>query len=69
MGTVAVAGMVAVSNYDCDQMDEWYRAPKWLKHVSPARTIHSTKDKRAEVLWTNYETQTDGWAASDGGPR
>ena len=50
----AAAGMVAVSNYDCALMRELYPAPKWRKHTSAARTIHSTKDKRVEVLWTNY---------------
>jgi DNA adenine methylase len=49
-----VSGMVAVSGYDCDLMNELYPAPVWKKHISPERTIHSTKDKRVEVLWTNY---------------
>jgi DNA adenine methylase len=48
-------GMVAVSNYDCPLMNELYPRTRWKKHVSPERTIHSTKDKRAEVLWTNYD--------------
>jgi DNA adenine methylase len=48
-------GLVAISNYDCELMGELYPRPKWRKHVSPARTIHSTKDKRVEVLWTNYD--------------
>jgi DNA adenine methylase len=51
----AVRGMVAISNYDCKLMDELYPRKKWRKHVSPAKTIHSTKDKRVEVLWTNYD--------------
>lgn len=51
----AVKGLVAISNYDCKLMNELYPRAKWLKHVSPARTIHSTKDKRVEVLWTNYD--------------
>jgi DNA adenine methylase len=50
-----VKGLVAISNYDCKLMSELYPAPRWRKHVSPARTIHSTKDKRTEVLWTNYD--------------
>ncbi len=49
------AGLVAVSNYDCRLMNDLFPAPKWRKLVSPERTIHSTKDKRAEVLWTNYD--------------
>ena len=51
----AVRGLVAVSNYNCDFMDELYPPSKWLKTVAPERTIHSTKDKRSEVLWTNYD--------------
>lgn len=51
----SVAGMVAISNYECDLMDELYHPPKWRKCISPDRTIHSTKDKRTEVLWMNYD--------------
>lgn len=51
----AAAGLVAVSNYDCQLMDHLYPAPRWRKHASPEKTIHSTKDKRVEVLWTNYD--------------
>lgn len=50
----AVSGSVALSNYDCDLMKELFPPSKWHKHVSPERTIHSTKDKRVEVLWTNF---------------
>jgi DNA adenine methylase len=50
-------GLVAISNYQCDLMDEIYPAPKWEKHLSPLKTIHSTKDKRQEVLWVNYDVQ------------
>jgi DNA adenine methylase len=50
-----VKGKVAISNYDCELMNELYRQPKWKKHFGPSKTIHSTKDKRQEVLWTNYE--------------
>jgi DNA adenine methylase len=50
-----VKGKVAISNYQCTLMDQLYPAPKWRKHISPAKTIHSTKDKRVEVLWTNYD--------------
>lgn len=51
----SVKGLVAISNYQCDLMDELYPIPKWKKHRSPLRTIHSTKDKRQEVLWVNYD--------------
>ncbi|MEI7587727.1 DNA adenine methylase [Runella sp.] len=48
-------GKVAISNYDCDLMNDLYPAPKWKKLISEEKTIHSTKDKRQEVLWVNYE--------------
>ena len=50
-----VQGMVAFSNYQAAILDRLYPASKWHKTVSPARTNHSTKDKRVEVLWTNYD--------------
>jgi DNA adenine methylase len=51
----SVIGRVAISNYQCKLMDELYPAPKWTKTVAPEKTIHSTKDKRTEALWTNYD--------------
>lgn len=51
----SIKGLAAVSNYQCDLMDELYPAPKWKKHLSQLKTIHSTKDKRQEVLWVNYD--------------
>jgi DNA adenine methylase len=50
-----VHGMVAVSNYQCDLMDELYPPPKWCKTLSGARTNHATKGTRIEVLWTNFD--------------
>lgn len=50
-----VKGRVAISNYQCKLMDELYPASRWKKHLSPLKTIHSTKDKRQEVLWANYD--------------
>jgi DNA adenine methylase len=50
----SVKGKVAISNYDCALMAALYPASKWKKFTSPERTIHSTKGKRSEVLWTNY---------------
>ena len=47
-------GMVAISNYDCELMDKLYPSKRWKKIFSPEKTIHSTKDKRQEVLWINY---------------
>jgi DNA adenine methylase len=51
----SVKGKVAISNYDCDLMDKLYPRSKWRKFVSPEKTIHSTKGKRSEVLWVNYD--------------
>jgi len=50
-----VKGMVAISNYECRLMEKLYPESKWEKICSPARTIHSTKGTRIEVLWTNYD--------------
>ncbi len=50
-----VRGRVAVSNYECDLMNELYPPPKWHKTASGARTNHATKGSRVEVLWTNYD--------------
>lgn len=50
-----VKGKVAISNYDCDLMNRFYPTPKWHKSYALERTIHSTKGKRSEVLWTNYD--------------
>lgn len=51
----SVKGSVAVSNYQCDFMDELYPPHKWKKTVSGPKTNHATKGKRVEVLWTNYD--------------
>lgn len=48
-------GKVAISNYDCELMDQLYPSGKWNKIYSHKKTIHSTKDIRQEVLWVNYE--------------
>jgi DNA adenine methylase len=50
----SVKGKVAVSNYDCELLDELYSAETWRKLKSPPRTNHSTKGRRVEVLWMNY---------------
>jgi DNA adenine methylase len=54
----AAKGMVAVSNYQCDLMDDLYKSPKWKKTVGLEKIIHSTKGQRTECLWTNYDPQT-----------
>lgn len=51
----SVKGLVALSNYDCALMEKLFPKKKWFKTFSPEKTIHSTKDKRVEVLWTNYD--------------
>lgn len=50
-----VNGKVAISNYECNLMDELYTSSRWYKTVGPDKTNHSTKGKRQEVLWTNYD--------------
>ena len=53
-------GFVAISSYQCQLMDELYPAPKWTKYIANEKTIHSTKDKRTEALWTNYDPFAQG---------
>lgn len=53
-----VQGMVAISNYDCPLMEQLYCASKWTKIICPDTTSHSTKDRRTEVLWINYDIKT-----------
>jgi DNA adenine methylase len=48
-------GMVAVSGYDHPLMDTLFPAGRWFKTKGEDKTIHSTKDTRQEVLWTNYD--------------
>jgi DNA adenine methylase len=50
-------GKVAVSGYDHPLMDQFFAPDRWLKTVGSDKTIHSTKDTRQEVLWTNYDLQ------------
>jgi len=56
----SVQSMVAISNYECELMDELYPAPKWRKTVALEKTIHSTKGKRVEALWTNFDPVKHG---------
>ncbi len=51
-------GMVAVSGYDHPLMDELFDPTHWFKTQGSNKTIHSTKGKRSEVLWTNYVSRT-----------
>lgn len=50
----ACEGMVAVSGYDHPLMDDMFKSNLWFKTKGAAKTIHSTKDIRQEVLWTNF---------------
>lgn len=47
-----VNGKVAISGYHGDLMDELYK--DWHVHEEGARQVHSVKQERTEVLWTNY---------------
>jgi DNA adenine methylase len=47
-----IKGMVAVSGYHCDLMDELYKDFK--RHDAPTKTCHSVKKPRQEALWVNY---------------
>jgi len=51
----SVKGKVAFSNYECDLLARLYPEPYWRKTYSKPITTHSTKGKRVEVLWTNYD--------------
>ena len=53
----ACEGKVAVSGYYHPLMDELFPPDHWFKTEGPDKTIHSTKDSRREVLWTNYEPE------------
>jgi DNA adenine methylase len=48
-------GKVAVSGYEHPLMDELFPRKHWFKIRAPEKTIHSTKDTRREILWTNYK--------------
>lgn len=53
----SIDGKAAISNYECELMEELYPAQKWKKIFCPEKTIHSTKDVRQEVLWVNYNIE------------
>jgi DNA adenine methylase len=52
-----IKGRAAISNYQCKLMEELYPPPRWRKAIGPKKTIHSTKGKRVEILWTNYDSK------------
>ncbi len=49
----SLQGKVALSGYHCDLLDGLYQ--DWTCVEAPAKTIHSVKMPRQEVLWVNYE--------------
>lgn len=51
-------GKIAVSGYDHPIMDDLFNPKRWFKTLGADRTIHSTKGKRQEVLWTNYNPKS-----------
>lgn len=52
-----VKGKVALSSYHCDLMDKLYE--DWRCIEAPAKLCHSIKKLRTEVLWVNYDPQTE----------
>lgn len=50
-----VKGKVAISGYDSPMMQALYG--DWYMTEAPPKTIHSVKQQRVEVLWTNYDPQ------------
>ncbi len=51
-------GKVAVSGYEHPLMEQLFKPGRWFKTFGSDKTIHSTKDKRQEVLWTNFNPQS-----------
>lgn len=51
----AIKGKAAVSGYHSPLMDSLYS--DWYCIEAPSRTVHSVKQKRVEVLWTNYRIE------------
>ncbi len=55
-----VDGLVALSGYECELMDELYF--DWYVTNAPVKRINSTKQLRQETLWTNYDPRrVDEW--------
>jgi DNA adenine methylase len=53
-----VQGKVAVSGYDSQMYRDLYS--HWYCITAPSRTIHSVKQERTEMLWTNYKPPVGG---------
>lgn len=54
----AAEGLVALSGYDHEFVRDNFPAPRWKMLPAPAKTIHSSKAKRTEILWINYDPET-----------
>ena len=52
----SVKGLVAISGYHGNLMDELYK--DWFYTEAPVKNAMSIKSPRQEVLWTNYNTET-----------
>lgn len=52
-------GKAAVSGYAHPLMEKLFPPDRWIKTTGPDKTIHSTKDSRQEILWTNYDPQNN----------
>jgi DNA adenine methylase len=48
-----VKGLVAISGYHCELMDNLYK--EWRRVEAPEKMCHSVKEMRQEVLWMNYD--------------
>jgi DNA adenine methylase len=48
-------GMVAVSGYDSAMMNDMLPNGKWTKTVGAEESLHVSRLRRTEVLWTNYQ--------------
>jgi DNA adenine methylase len=51
-------GMVAISGYHCDIMDDFFK--NWRCYEAPFKNCHSVKQIRQEVVWMNYIIDEDG---------
>ncbi|MEY4530168.1 MAG: hypothetical protein RLZZ156_889 [Deinococcota bacterium] len=53
-----VQGKVAVSGYNSQMYQDLYC--HWYCTTAPSKTIHSVKQERTELLWTNYPPPQEG---------
>ncbi len=55
----SVRGKVALSGYHSDLMMSLYS--DWYCTEAPEKKVHSVKQMRRELLWTNYNPKAAGW--------